>query len=670
MRTEVTKLHPAVAGSKRLTAETMWRVPRVGAPVPAPGGRTAAVPVVTFDLATNRSRGRLWLVPADGSPPRPLTSAEHDSREPSWSPDGRRVAFLRKGPEKDAKQQVHVLPVDGGEPEKLTDLPLGAFDPRWTPDGTALVFGAKLLRGHGTIDATRAELARRKDALPRPFVTEERVFRYWDEWLVDGEIVHLFRLDLATGELRDLVPGTSLWFDWNGLAGNFDIAPDGSSVAFSAIWFDEARQLLRTGVHVVPMAGGAPRLLTAEHPDSDFRPRWAPSGGRLLYGMQEDPFFYADRVRLQTWDGAGDRHERVLDWELSPSHWEFDRKGTLWFEAEKDARSSLFRWDGAAPPVEVVRGGTVGGVAPADDGAVWFTLGTISSPAEVHRLAPGAKAPVRVTRFTAEALAGVALGEVREVRYEGAAGEAVQMFVVFPPGHDPDAAGAAPQTMVHVIHGGPHGISGDTFHPRWNAQIFASWGHVVAMVNFQGSTSWGQDFAQRIQGSWGDRPFGDVMRGTDALVALGWADPSRMAATGASYGGYLVAWIAGHTDRFRCLVNHAGVFDSWNQYASDVTQGRARSFGGEPWERMEVLDHWSPARAAKAFVTPMLVSHGERDYRVPVGQGLECYSILKAKGVAARLVHFPDENHWVLKPSNSLVWYAEVEAWLRRWLAR
>ena len=219
-----------------------------------------------------------------------------------------------------------------------------------------------------------------------------------------------------------------------------------------------------------------------------------------------------------------------------------------------------------------------------------------------------------------------------------------------------------------MIHGGPHGISADGFHFRWNAQLFAAPGYVVSLVNFQGSTSWGQDFAQRIQGAWGERPFDDVMRATDVLIASGLVDEKRMAAAGGSYGGYLAAWIEGHTDRFRCIVNHAGVYDLLSQYASDVTQGRAQSMGGEPWKGLEAIERWSPARFAQGFTTPMLVIHGERDYRVPVTQGLECYGVLKAKGVPARLVCFPDENHWILKPANSLLWYREVLGWLERWL--
>jgi dipeptidyl aminopeptidase/acylaminoacyl peptidase len=253
---------------------------------------------------------------------------------------------------------------------------------------------------------------------------------------------------------------------------------------------------------------------------------------------------------------------------------------------------------------------------------------------------------------------------VREITFEGSRGESVQMFLVLPP----DFATGKKYPLVHMIHGGPHGTFGDLWHARWNAQAFAAPGYVVALVNFQGSTSWGQDFAQRIQGEWAARPFEDIMKATDLLITSGLVDEKRMAVTGGSYGGYMVTWIAGHTDRFKCIVNHAGVADLTAQYASDVTQGRGRAAGGEAWDGLEKQDLWSPVRFAKGMNTPMLVIHGEKDYRVPVGQGLLIYGVLKAKGVPARLVYFPDENHWVLKARNSLLWYKEVHAWLARWL--
>jgi dipeptidyl aminopeptidase/acylaminoacyl peptidase len=312
----------------------------------------------------------------------------------------------------------------------------------------------------------------------------------------------------------------------------------------------------------------------------------------------------------------------------------------------------------------VVAGGSISGLSPIAGGRLVFTLQNLSLPPEIHAAPAAGGAAERLTRFTDPALSKVSFGEVREMQFEGAFGETIQMFVVLPPGYQPGKK----YPLVQVVHGGPHGISPDAFHFRWNGQAFAAPGYVAALVNFQGSTSWGQDFAQRIQGAWGERPFEDVMKATDALIAAGLVDETKMAAAGGSYGGYLVSWIEGNTDRFKCIVNHAGVYDLMVQYASDVTQGRAQSMGGEPWEGIEAIDRWNPARAAKGFTTPMLVVHGERDYRVPVSHGLECYGVLKAKGVPARLVYFPDENHWVLKPANSILWYREVLGWMKRWL--
>jgi dipeptidyl aminopeptidase/acylaminoacyl peptidase len=421
---------------------------------------------------------------------------------------------------------------------------------------------------------------------------------------------------------------------------------------------------VRSAIYTVPVKGGTVTCLTADHPATDLRPRYSPDGKAIIYGMTRDPDFYADRVQLMRYDRATATHtEIVTGWDRSPSDWEFAKDGTLYLVTEDRGRVSVFVVRTTAAPSVVVQGGSAGGLAVAS-GRLFFTHQTIAQPCEAFTCGLDGKNLTRLTHFTDDVMNDVATGEVREMHFEGARGETVQMFVVLPPGYEEGEK----RPLVQVIHGGPHGISADVFHMRWNPQLFAAPGYVTAMVNFQGSTSWGQEFAKVIQGAWAERPFEDVMRATDLLIAAGYADEHRMAAAGGSYGGYMAAWVAGHTDRFKCIVNHAGVYDTLAQYASDWTMGRGQAWGGEAWDKLEAIDACNPARSAKHMNTPMLVIHGERDYRVPVNHGLECYGMLKAKGVPARLVYFPDENHWVLKPRNSILWSKEVHAWLARWL--
>ncbi|HEX7078553.1 MAG TPA: S9 family peptidase [Candidatus Eisenbacteria bacterium] len=662
-------VHPALSGARPITAEDLWAVRRVGAPAPSPDGRSLVVPVTTYDMEQNRGRARLWLVPQSGEP-RPLTAEDATCGDVSYAPDGKRLLFTRSHGEE--KAQVHALSLEGGESERLTDMPLGVFDPRWLPDGRRLVFGTYLLAEAPTPDGTRELVERRAKDPVKTHVTEDRVYRYWDRWLTGGERPHLFLLDLETRALTDLTPGGTGWFDFMEPSGQYDIAPDGSEIAFGANSSAPPHHRLRWAIYTVPTSGKEPpRCLTPEGTPAGFaadasRPRYAPDGSALVYGAQKDPYFYADRVRLVRYDRAKATHSLVAEsWDRSPAAWEFAPDGTLILECEDQARVKLYALrNGDGTPHVIQERGTVSGLTAGRDGRLYYTVQTLSAPAEVFSCATNGGDERRHTDLNRDLLSQLALGEVRETIFEGADGDPVQMYVVLPPGFDP----AKKYPLVHVIHGGPHATAGDNFHFRWNPHLFAANGYVAATVNFHGSTSWGQEFAACIQGGHGDKPFTDIMKATDALIEAGFVDESRLAATGGSYGGYLVCWIAGQTDRFRCLVNHAGVFDLLAEYGSDVTQGRHQAYGGEPWERLEAIDRWNPARFARGFTTPMLVIHGERDYRVPHNQALAVYNIYKAKQVEARLVFFPDENHWVLKPRNSIVWNREVREWLARHL--
>jgi len=659
-----TTLHPERKAARALTAEDLWNLPRVGAPDVFPDGTQAVVPVTRYDLEKNEGRTQLHVVSlmAAGEP-RAITAADVSASEPRVSPDGKQLAFIRK--DANGKGQLHVMPLDGGEARRVTSLPLGAFDPTWLPDGSGLIVAGWLLKGFLTPEATTAETERRTKDPVKAYVTEDRVFRFWDTWLTTGEVPHLFSVDLKSGTVRDLAPSMEYWFDWNDPSGQYDLSPDAAEIAFAGSHFDAKRSLLITSVFTLSVATGTITRIAPEHPGDDMAPRYSPDGHFIVHGRTMDPEFYADRTRLMRYDRSTRvSTEWLAGWDLSPAHWSFADDGTLVFEAEQDARVRVFTFSGTGAPKPLTDHGTVSGTTVGKGGRVVFTQQSLAAPSELYAIPLAGGAATRLTRFTDDVAARFGVGEVREMRFAGCEGEPVQMFVVLPPGY----VEGRKYPLVHVIHGGPHGITADMFHPRWNGQLFAAPGYIAAMVNFQGSTSWGQDYAQRIQGEWGRRPFEDIMKGTDALIATGMVDETRMAATGGSYGGYMAAWIAGHTDRFKCIINHAGVADLAGQYASDVTQGRGRASGGEAWDGLEKQDAWSPVRFAADMTTPMLVIHGERDYRVPVGQGLLIYGVLKAKGVPARLVYFPDENHWILKPRNSLLWYREVHDWLARYL--
>lgn len=691
-----------------LSTDDLWALPRVGSPVPSPDGEYLLVPVTTYSMETNEGTTRLWLVPsvaekagAGGAkdPARVLTTSDASTGRPAMSPDGRQVAFVRKpllraggkgAPDHADVTQLHIMPTTGGEPTRVTDLPLGAAEPRWFPDGRRVAFVALVYRDALTIE----QAAERKKAIAEDpvtaHVTEDRVFRMWDKWVTDGRVHHIFVLDVETGELMDVTPTSTCWISVMEIDEPFFISPDGKEIAFTAcasrpphspiLW---STFTVRVPARVRPRGRvGAPKRLTPASFARGERPVYSPDGKYIVYGMQREIDFYADRVRLVAFDRKKRTHTVLTEaWDRSAERWSFGDDGkTLYFLAETHARTAIYSLDLTAAvrdpegtrPVERLRGGTFGAPEVVGD-RIYMTRSSLGAPPEVHSCRTTGRTLRRVTAFTEPVMRQVERSEIDEFIFDGHGNDPVQMFLVYPPGVKKPAEGRKPakkRPLVHLVHGGPHGVFGDTWHWRWNAQRVAADGYVTALVNFHGSTSWGHRFTSSILGRWGDQPYEDVMRATDELIERGIADPRRMAVAGGSYGGYLVSWIAAKTDRFSCIVNHAGVCDFQPQFASDFTQGRPRSMGGELWDHIEGLDRYNPMRHASGFRTPMLVLHGERDYRVPYVQGLEIYAVYKAMGLPARLVVYPDEGHWILKPRNSAHWYGEVLAWLARWVKK
>lgn len=657
-------------------ANDLWALRRVGVPVASRDGSVVVTTIKTFDVAEDRGIDAIARLGRDGL--RTLTSPDASSSSPAPCPEGRRLAFVRLprpsgDPRRAQKPQLHVMPLDGGEARCVTDLPLGVADPRFLPDGRRVVVVAYVLEeaiGHpkGALEGTREILEARARSKVRAHVTESRVYRFWDRWLTEGEVPHLAVVDLDDGSVRDLVPTSRRWFDLMDDAGQYDVAPDGRHVVFAANSSAPPHHKTRWSVFEVAVdaEGEDVRELTPALPADASLPRYAPDGRAILFGQRRDDY-YGDRVRLGLLDRSTGAVEILTeDWDRSPTEWAFRPDGTIVGCVDDEARTVAFelrRGPGERPRL-LTREGTVHGLCVAGD-RLFVQHATIARPPELAEIVDGAIVPR--SAVDAELLANRALGTAEDVRFPGAAGETVQMWVLHPPGFDPTKK----YPLVHLIHGGPYGTFGDTWHFRWNAQIIAGLGYVVAMVNFHGSASFGEAFARSILGDWGGKPKDDVLLATDHLVARGYVDPDRVAITGGSYGGYLTAWIATQTPRFRCAIAHAAVYNLATLWASDVTQGTELEFAGMPWggpADLARIDAHDPARHAAGYVTPMLVVHGDLDYRVPVSHGLELYGVLKAKGVEARLVHYPDENHWILKPQNSLHWYGEFVAWLRRHL--
>ncbi len=653
-----------IVRARHLTPELLWKLRRAGAAVPAPDGSYLVVPVTEYP--GDDSITVLYRVDPGGGEPRPLTTADRSSSQPAISPDGATLAFVRK-PEGGDHAQLALLPVGGGEARLVTDLPLGAADPRWMPDGSAVLFLGSVLTEAPDVDATRALLDERKERPASGVATEDRIYRYFDKWADDLHVPHVMRYDLATGAITDLMPGWARWGELPDPGGAWDVAPDGSLVMFSADAGEPRHGLLQYAICAVPTDGSGEVRTLGEVAGHKYRPRVSPDGGAVVYGWQRDVDFYGDPWLL-VWHALDDGTETVLTdgWDRSASGWEFAADGTLWLTGEDDGRRHVYRMPPRpGTPERMATGGWLTAPKPAGDGFVYYLADSLRSPADTWRVPQAGGEPERVTGWNDELLAGVDLGEVAELEVTGADGVGIQAFLVYPPGHDRDR----PAPLVQNIHGGPHGSYADTWFYRWNAQAFAAAGYVIAMVNFHGSSGRGYDFANSITGDWATKPAADVEAATDHLVAAGIADATRMAVIGGSYGGYLVAWLIGHTDRYAAAICHAGVVNLLGQYATDVTQGRAKAMGADAWEDIGTLLAASPsANLSDVLSTPTLVVHGEQDYRVPVGQGLELYGILKAKGVPARLLYYPDEGHWILQKANSLQWYGEVLGWLDRFL--
>jgi dipeptidyl aminopeptidase/acylaminoacyl peptidase len=663
----------------------LWEMERISDPQVSPDGKWVVFGLSRLDAEANRRRSDLWMVGIDGSGLRQLTTHPASEFNARWAPDGSAVYFLAS---RSGSVQVWRIGMAGGEAIQVTDLPLGVGSMAISPDGKLLAVSLEVFPDCPDLQCTVDRLARDDSRQASGVLYDGLFMRHWDTWR-DGRRSHVFVVPaeggagviirranggpvLSSATPIDLMKGMDADCPSKPFGGpeEYTFTPDSRGVVFTArVAGREEPWSTNFDLFHAPADGSAqPRLLTADNPAWDTQPVFSPDGSTLAYLAMERPGFESDRFRviLKSWPDGG---TRVLtqDWDRSVGSMTFSPDGrTLLVTAQNLGNTSLFAVDVASGSVrELISQGTVRYPSFAG-GGILFGMDHFRSPVEIYTARADGTGIRPITSVNAQRLARVKLGEPEQMTFRGADDAEVYAWLVKPVDFDP----AKRYPVAFIIHGGPQGSSSNNFHYRWNPQIYAAAGYATLLVDFHGSTGYGQAFTDAISGDWGGKPLEDLKKGmAAALDRYPWMDGDRACALGASYGGYMINWIAGNwPDGFRCLVNHDGVFDQRLMYfATEELWFPEWEHGGTYWENPQGYEMHNPVLHVDRWQTPMLVIHGALDFRVGLEQGIAAFTALQRRGIPSQFLYFPDENHWVLSPANGILWHDTVLAWLERW---
>jgi dipeptidyl aminopeptidase/acylaminoacyl peptidase len=672
---------PATAAKRPFTFEDMMKLKRVGAPVPSPDGKWVVFDMVDVDLETNTKISHLWIVPTAGGDARRLNQTPNHEERPRFAPDGKRLIWTSKATDPTQIWMCNFTPESGGldgQPHQVTNISTGADGGIWSPDGKNIVFISAVYP-----DAKDdAENKNRDEALNKSKVKAKiftkLLYRHWTSY-TEHKRSHLFVIGAdvdATTNARDLTPSDHDVPPFN-LGGQdmYSVSPDGQELAYTSNIDEVEATSTNNEIFIVPMAGPASagkKISTS--PGNDNTPVYSPDGEHIAWRSMARAGFEADKESLIIYQRKLGRSRNAtinFDRSVGSLTWTPDSKA-ICFTAEDHGEAPIWvlLMDGKQPK-QVARLHADDLVFSKDGNSLFFSRVSIGAPSEIARLDVAEKpknanlTPVAVTHMNDALLSQIDMQPMESFTFPGANNENVEGFIIRPPGFD----STKKYPLKFLIHGGPQGAWGNSWTYRWNAELFAAGGYVVVMINFHGSTGYGQKFTDSISGDWGGKPYEDLMKGLDYVEkTYPFIDKDREAALGASYGGYMANWLLGHTDRFKCIVSHDGVFNTESAYGTtEELWFNEWEFKGPPWKNRELYRKFSPHLFAEKFKTPTLVVHGQLDFRLDVSEGFQLFTTLQRLKVPSKMLYFPDEGHWVLKPQNSRLWWKTVNDWVDQW---